>query len=496
MAATDWASVQLPSYTDLVAALWPVLLFDVLVSDASERRLNLAQEAVLDMMRLGLRDRWEIGRRLQLDPDLVEIVVGELVDEDYLDDQLLPTDLAVMDAEARTGLEWSLRTGFQDPFTGRLWPVATGQVHVAPLEWRGDARVIVFSNSTKRLECVEFNEFGDRPEPPSPRDVVDAMEGPARPGVDDAENEGSSNADLRIETISDTGRLAWAPVVLLLPSPPDDIDGVSALGIDGRPGRLLLDAISRAAVRDQTAQRIRLRLDQRARDAKLGPYREYVDRVRADAEDEVERLLGQQWTSEPELWAATVDLRSRVLEINQDPTRAGAILAGALIAAGVLLEQVGRLMALSRPLPEAIAEQLDRNGRSMKKKNQPDSPVIAPAVAGASETWAAGLLPDALPGSNHNGESRRPTGAYWHWARAVTAAHYDEQHGLRLLLRQEPNWLLRMAPINALRNKAAHVGREGLDLTQGVASSEEALQLAVQALQFIDPPGGRSHGSE
>ena len=74
-AAVDWRSVVLPRFKELHPLLWPVIVYDVLVADGSGSDLNLAQEAVLELVRLGVRDSREMSHLLHLDPGLIDIVV-------------------------------------------------------------------------------------------------------------------------------------------------------------------------------------------------------------------------------------------------------------------------------------------------------------------------------------------------------------------------------------------------------------------------------------
>lgn len=489
LAGVDWRTTSVSPFVQAAAVLWPVNLFDVLVADASEQELNILQEAVLSFMRMGLRDERDIGRRLHLESDLIAIARAELADLGYVDDTGLVTDLGNLAVEDRVSDTWTVRSAVQDAFTGRLLHVLLEHVREPSVEWREGTPVLVMKNTTKRLELLGPPRADAPVGPPSASEVAEALEASLRASGDDAEVTEAEFAvgetQVQVESLSEVGMAAWMPMVIYLPKPPDDTNNLCALGVDGRPGRQLHDLLTVAAGIDATAERILLQLDKAAREARLGPHREYLDRVRLSADQALEHRLGHHWRNDRSVWDTALDLRAGLFSAEEDPDRAASILASVAMDAGRLLEAIGQRMADSRPFPPAVAEQLKKNGTAMKKRRSVETPVIGPAVTDAGATWALDKLPGPLCQPEPQWEGRRPTGTYWNWARAVAAAHYDDAHPLRALLLTRPDWLTEMEPVVRQRNRVAHGGRGEIDPTAARDAGEAAFDLAAAALRIL-----------
>lgn len=488
MTVADWAKVRLPLAKRVEALLWPVLAYDVLVPIDEPSNLNIVQRAVLDLAFCGLRDPVVIADHLQLDPDLMVIVLTELEGRNLLDDQRVPTDAARHRAE-QAAARLAVRMVFQDPFTGQLWPLAAEKVTVAPIEWKDDRRRLAVGGKTWPVASVET---GDRsqPSPPTARDILAAVR--ARPRhPEDGEAGGEPLLDeaervSRVEVVSEQPASWLMPVVFYLPNPPDDVDGIVAIGIDGWPSSLLGHFMEVAARTDMVADRVRRRLDQAALDAHIGPHREYLARARADAEFDIERLVDAGWRKDPILWGELVDLQAQILEADSDPERCGKLLGNALIGAGRLFEQLSDVLYDRQPPPKVIVAQLHANGLLRKREEMVE--VVQPAVKEARKTWAKDLLPEAVFGSKR-GEELKPTGLSWHLARLVMAAHHNERHALRSILDEEPRWLKDVAKTASLRNPAAHAGGQ-IEASVALEGAKRAFELAQTAIRHVPPPGG------
>jgi len=93
---------------------------------------NLLQHAVLGLLRTGMRDPGVIGERLVLRSELVEIVMGHLRGEGWIDDQraLTPAgELAIQ--EPGSSLDYTQLWVFQEPWSGRLLPRFTERLDPA-----------------------------------------------------------------------------------------------------------------------------------------------------------------------------------------------------------------------------------------------------------------------------------------------------------------------------------------------------------------------------
>ncbi len=119
--------------------LWPTWVYRVVCPKASKRPLNVFQEAVLGMLCAGNCTLEEIAHALVLNTELVaHIATLELVDRGFLEkNTLAPTPFgrhaiangAVQNPEKSVGFV------FQDPWSGRLWPVFTETLPLMDIDY-------------------------------------------------------------------------------------------------------------------------------------------------------------------------------------------------------------------------------------------------------------------------------------------------------------------------------------------------------------------------
>lgn len=165
--------------------LWPAYAYRVLAPEVRERQLNVFQKAILGMCQGEKTDPADVGRLLQLDPDLVSLVLVELQDLRFLDQNLRVT----ADGERRLGVErddlpesQQLTVGyvFQDPWSSRLWPRFVDTLQPADRHFvEGDAfpRLVIGSAGSPRhlRPFVKSSGGAQQPHPPTPREIVDAV---------------------------------------------------------------------------------------------------------------------------------------------------------------------------------------------------------------------------------------------------------------------------------------------------------------------------------
>jgi hypothetical protein len=132
--------------------LWPVFAWRVVAPVPKERKLNVFQRAVLGLARAGVVCTGDVADRLLIAPDLVALVVQELVEQlGLLDYWGKPT---------KRGLEWledfeqepadEARVGhvLSDAFTGTLWArFLTGDLPIADVEMNDDGWPVLLSGS-------------------------------------------------------------------------------------------------------------------------------------------------------------------------------------------------------------------------------------------------------------------------------------------------------------------------------------------------------------
>ena len=103
---------------------------------------NLLQHAVLGLLRAGVREPSDLGQRLVLRRELVEIVLGDLLSEGWVDDErmLLPAgELALQ--EPGGSLDYRQLWAFQEPWTGRLLPRFAEHLEAAEVLQRGNGTI-------------------------------------------------------------------------------------------------------------------------------------------------------------------------------------------------------------------------------------------------------------------------------------------------------------------------------------------------------------------
>jgi len=106
--------------------LWPVYVWRVNYP-AEDQRLgaNLFQEAILGLVRAGVRDPNELARLLALHPELVRFIIAtQLQPNGWLDSafQLTPSGEAVLDEAEDSRLELKVGYAFQDAMSGAWLP--------------------------------------------------------------------------------------------------------------------------------------------------------------------------------------------------------------------------------------------------------------------------------------------------------------------------------------------------------------------------------------
>lgn len=105
--------------------LCPVLSYRIVAPKITSRELNILEKAILSLCRIGHYTAHEIGKILEIDPQLAALILSQLKDnKGYLDGQ---GNLTQQGEETLKGIvfaEEDMRAGyiFQNPLTGELYP--------------------------------------------------------------------------------------------------------------------------------------------------------------------------------------------------------------------------------------------------------------------------------------------------------------------------------------------------------------------------------------
>jgi hypothetical protein len=105
--------------------LWPVIAWRVLAPVPRDHRVNVLQRAVLGLARGGIVAIHEMASRLRLSPDLVALIVQELLGLKFLNRQgeLTPQGRTVLEEiEGEPPVDMRVGHVVADAFTGKLWP--------------------------------------------------------------------------------------------------------------------------------------------------------------------------------------------------------------------------------------------------------------------------------------------------------------------------------------------------------------------------------------
>ena len=119
--------------------LWPVHVWKVLYPSEDQRLgANVFQEAILGLMRAGIRDLKVVAEFLALHPELVQFIVAtQLQPQGWLDAafKLTPAGIAVLDEAEDSRLELRVGYGFQDAISGAWLPRFVANLpEISPLE--------------------------------------------------------------------------------------------------------------------------------------------------------------------------------------------------------------------------------------------------------------------------------------------------------------------------------------------------------------------------
>lgn len=169
-----------------LSLLWPVEVWTILAPDAN-RGLNVFQEAILGLLRAGVRDRQQMAKLLCLDENLIAFIIAhEIMPNGWVDEQVRVTEAGEellsggMDRQGTLTLQYAYRDGV----FGKWLPRVSGDLpDITPLEISAH-RFPVFRNSREGGGKVSPFQLPRRQEPSLPRkaDVLNAW----RAGLRDA----------------------------------------------------------------------------------------------------------------------------------------------------------------------------------------------------------------------------------------------------------------------------------------------------------------------
>jgi hypothetical protein len=207
--------------------LWPALRYRVVSPLVHEQRLNAFQTAVLGLARAGFRAVDDTAERLTLDPELVQLVRGDLIGLSYLDNN---------GAVTATG-QTALLEGFPDPDrtivtyvyqdldTATLWPASSPAPDRLDAVWETRTQVTAQLSSDGapwRIRPLPVPPQGwSHTVPPEAAEVVEAVsrgERLRRQGGGRTRRWDRSAPDRVISRVSlmTEGVPVWIPVALLL----------------------------------------------------------------------------------------------------------------------------------------------------------------------------------------------------------------------------------------------------------------------------------------
>ncbi|MGW4330328.1 helix-turn-helix domain-containing protein [Nocardia sp. NPDC004573] len=160
--------------------LWPTFRYRVVAPVVHEDSLNIFQEAVLGLVRAGLREEREMADLLGLAPELVSLVISDLRGQRLIDHRGVITSTgraALQDGFAEPTSNVVTHV-FQDVFTGTLLPIEDASPQWAQVEWRRSrrARLILGTAGAPRDQDALAIEAGSpRVDPPTADHIVEMV---------------------------------------------------------------------------------------------------------------------------------------------------------------------------------------------------------------------------------------------------------------------------------------------------------------------------------
>ncbi len=157
--------------------LWPVWAWRVVMPEPREQGLNILQRVVLRLHIAGVRQYEKTGELLELEPELVAFVAGELAQMGLLADGAVTTRgrRFLEEAELDVG---DMRVGwvFQDTWTGHLLPrVVTRLAHAeVEADEKGRPRIRSGTRGNPRLDRAFVVSPGTAVATPPPQDIIRA----------------------------------------------------------------------------------------------------------------------------------------------------------------------------------------------------------------------------------------------------------------------------------------------------------------------------------
>lgn len=135
--------------------LWPAYGFRIAAPIPRNRSINLFQKSILAMLQADVEDHIEIGKLLNLSPELIRYILQELSEMGLVACGKLTGTGKEFLQQASLG-DQTLVSGyiFQDPFTGKFWPRFIEHLEFADLEYDEKQRVYLLfgSSSNPRRE--------------------------------------------------------------------------------------------------------------------------------------------------------------------------------------------------------------------------------------------------------------------------------------------------------------------------------------------------------
>jgi len=173
--------------------LWPAWAYRVVAPRVRDREFNMFQRAILGLARAGLHTADAISIKLGIHRDLVALILLELANRGYVDQDGCPTDQGIQAVIDDSIEAHDLVVGyvFQDPWNGELWPRFVEQLNYCDLEFdeSGFPKLILGSKGKPRRQGAFMVLPGDAPflMRPSPASIIAAVSG-QRKGMRYADN--------------------------------------------------------------------------------------------------------------------------------------------------------------------------------------------------------------------------------------------------------------------------------------------------------------------
>jgi len=199
--------------------LCPVLSYRIVAPKTTSKELNFLEKAILNLNKIGAYTPSELGEIIEIDPQLAALIVSQLMNQGYLDNQgkLTQKGEKVLEGIVFPTEEMVAGYIFQNPITGELYPRFLQQLNYAETKRNqsGFPDLVYGTTGNPKYERAFMPLPIDNPiiSQPSAQETLKAIHG---------HNKSLRNQDSKVSFIEEEATPFWVTTYLYIPQKPTE----------------------------------------------------------------------------------------------------------------------------------------------------------------------------------------------------------------------------------------------------------------------------------